>query len=284
MKNRLTVLTTLLVALLGAYVYAQFGTEPAKLDLVKVREDLFVIHNDYVPGNTTALVTDEGVILVDDKFEVDHVNVMAQLRKVTKQPVRYVINTHYHADHSGGNAKLQALGARAVSSEKARERMVEGKQSGLTDITFDQRIRIRLGGKRVDLFHLGRAHTDGDIVALFPQHGVLAAGDMFTVGDATPELIDYGGGGSAKEWPFTLDKVLQLQFDTAIPGHGVVATKDQLREFRASTEKLFARTREMVGQKKSREEIEKMLRTEFHWADLHVMLGLDGLIKEAGAR
>jgi glyoxylase-like metal-dependent hydrolase (beta-lactamase superfamily II) len=97
------------------------------------------------------------VILVDDKYEIDHANVMAQLKKVTNQPVRYVINTHYHADHSGGNAKLQALGARAVSSEKARERMVAGKQSGLTDITFDQRIRIRLGGKRVDLYHFGRA-------------------------------------------------------------------------------------------------------------------------------
>ena len=172
-----------LVALMGASAYGQFGTTPAQLDLIKVQDDLYVIHNDFVPGNTTALITSEGVILVDDKFEIDHANVLAQLKKVTSQPVRYVVNTHYHGDHSGGNAKLQQLGARAVSSEKARERMVAGKQTGLTDITFDQRIRIRLGGKRVDLYHLGRSHTDGDIVAVFPQHRVLAAGDMFTVGE-----------------------------------------------------------------------------------------------------
>jgi glyoxylase-like metal-dependent hydrolase (beta-lactamase superfamily II) len=86
-----------------------------------------------------------------------------------------VINTHYHGDHSGGNAKLQALGARAVSSEKARERMVSNKQPGLSDLTFDQRMHLRIGGKQVDIYAVGRAHTDGDIVVLFPQHRVLAA-------------------------------------------------------------------------------------------------------------
>jgi glyoxylase-like metal-dependent hydrolase (beta-lactamase superfamily II) len=278
-RSRLAIL--LIVALAGAHTYAQFGTEPAVLDLVKVQDDLYVIHNTFVPGNTTALITNEGVILVDDKYEIDHANVMAQLKKVTNQPVRYVINTHYHADHSGGNAKLQALGARAVSSEKARERMVAGKQSGLTDITFDQRIRIRLGGKRVDLYHFGRAHTDGDIVAHFPQHHVLAAGDVFTVGDETPELIDYAGGGSARLWPFTLDAVLQLDFDTVVPGHGTVATKDDLQRYRESTQTLFTRTRDMQREKRSKAEIEAMLRNDFHWADLHVQLGLDGLLAEA---
>jgi glyoxylase-like metal-dependent hydrolase (beta-lactamase superfamily II) len=109
MKTRVSLVALLFVALLGAYTYAQLGNQAAKLDLVKVKDDLFVIHNDFVPGNTTALVTNEGVVLVDDKFEIDHDNIMAQLKKVTSQPVRYVINTHYHGDHSGGNAKLQAL-------------------------------------------------------------------------------------------------------------------------------------------------------------------------------
>jgi glyoxylase-like metal-dependent hydrolase (beta-lactamase superfamily II) len=280
-RRRRSLLLAVSIAWGGALLHAQFGTAPATLDIVRVQDDLFVIHNDFVPGNTTALVTSEGVVLVDDKFEVDHANVLAQLKTVTNQPVRYVINTHFHADHSGGNARLQALGARAVSSEKARERMIAGKQSGLADITFDQRIRIRLGGKRVDLYHLGRGHTDGDIVAHFPQHHVLAAGDMFTVGDATPQLIDYAGGGSAKEWPATLDRVLQLDFAAVVPGHGPVADKEELRRFRGSTERLFARAREMVGQNRTKDEIAAMLRSEFKWADLHLQLGLDGLIAEA---
>jgi glyoxylase-like metal-dependent hydrolase (beta-lactamase superfamily II) len=282
MTKRSILLAVLCVALAGAYVRAQFGTEAAKLELVKLADDLYVIYNDFVPGNTTVLITDAGVLLVDDKFEIDHANVMAELRKVTKQPVRYVINTHYHGDHSGGNAKLQALGAQAVSSEKARERMAAGNQSGLTDLTFDQRMHVRLGGKQVELYFFGRAHTDGDIVALFPQHRVLATGDVFAFGDRTPELIDYAGGGSAKEWPATLDKVLALKaFDRVVPGHGVVTTRAELQKFRDSTQTLYTRVRTMNGEKKSKAEIEKMLRSDFKWADLHVQMGLDGVIAEA---
>jgi glyoxylase-like metal-dependent hydrolase (beta-lactamase superfamily II) len=282
MTKRTILFAVLCMALTGAYVRAQFGTEAAKLELVKLADDLYVIYNDFVPGNTTALITEAGVVLVDDKYEIDHANVMEQLRKVTKQPVRYVINTHYHGDHSGGNAKLQALGAQAVSSEKARERMVAGKQSGLTDLTFDERMHVRLGGKQIDLYYFGRAHTDGDIVALFPQHRVLATGDVFAFGDRTPELIDYPGGGSAKEWPATLDKVLALKgFDRVVPGHGVVTTRAELQKFRDSTQTLYTRVRTMNGEKKSKAEIEKMLRTDFKWADLHVQMGLDGVIAEA---
>ena len=281
MTKRSVLFIGLCVALAGAFVHGQPGTTAAALDTVKLADDLYVIHNDFVPGNTTALITTAGVILVDDKYDVDLPNVVAALKKVTPQPIRYVINTHYHADHSGGNAKLQALGAQAVSSLKARERMVAGKQPGLSDLTFDQRMQLRLGGKEVDLFYFGRAHTDGDIVALFPQHRVLAAGDIFAFGDRTPELIDYAGGGSAGAWPATLDKALALTFDRVVPGHGVVTTRAEMKKFRDSTEALFTRVRTMNREKKSKAEIEKMLRTDFKWADLHVQFGLDGVITEA---
>lgn len=280
MTKRLALVLGLVLALGLAHVYAQFGTEPAKLDLVKVRDDLFVIYNDFVPGNTTALVTSEGVILVDDKFEIDHANVLAQLKKVTDQPVRYVVNTHYHGDHSGGNARLQALGAQVIASERARRKMVENKQPGLPAVTFDESAQLHLGGKRVELYYFGRGHTDGDIVAYFPEQRALATGDLFTVGDATPQLIDYAGGGSARDWPETLDRALLLDFETVVPGHGVVTTKAELRKFRDSTDRLRRRVREMILAKQPRAEIEKMLRSEFKWADLHVQLGLDGLLAE----
>ena len=199
-----------------------------------MKDDLFVIHNDFVPGNSTALITNEGVILVDDKFEIDHAGILAELKKITDKPVKYVINTHHHADHSGGNAKLQQLNVQVVASVQARENMVDSNQPGLPNMVFDQHARVYLGGKSVDLYHFGRAHTNGDIVALFPASRVLAAGDMFTYGDATPQLIDYAGGGSAKEWTTTLDSVLQLDFDTVVPGHGDVTTKQEMRKFRDS--------------------------------------------------
>src|SRR5262249_45620339 len=109
----------------------------------------------------------------------------------------------------------------------------------------------------------------------------LAAGDMFTYGDATPQLIDYSGGGSAKEWTKTLDSVLQLDFDAVVPGHGTATTKQEMRKFRASTLALRNRVHDLITRKQPRDDIGKMLTAEFHWADLHLSRGLDGVIAEA---
>jgi cyclase len=253
---------------------------PSKLDLVKIKDDLYVIHNDFVPGNSTALITNEGVILVDDKFDTDHDGIMAQLKKVTDKPIKYVINTHHHGDHSGGNDKMQKMNVQVVASEQARENMVDGKQPGLPNVTIENKGHIYLGGKKVELYHFGRAHTNGDVVVLFPAQRTLAAGDMFTFGDAVPELIDYSGGGSGKEWTSTLDSALMLDFATVVPGHGNVTTKAEMAKFRTSTLALRNRVHDMVAQKKTRSDIEKMLRSEYHFADLHINLSLDGLMAE----
>jgi glyoxylase-like metal-dependent hydrolase (beta-lactamase superfamily II) len=261
--------------------YTQFGSQPAKLDTIKLKDDLYVIHNAVVPGNTTALITNDGVLLVDDKFDVDHAGIMAELKKITDKPVKYVINTHHHADHSGGNAKFQAMDAKIVASQEAREQMVIGNQPGLPDIVIEHHAHIFLGGKNVALYHFGRSHTNGDVVVLFGADRVLAAGDMYTNGDDVPELIDYSGGGSAVEWPGTLRSALQLDFDTVVPGHGPMATKQQMAAFRESSMRLVARVREMNRAKKSKDDISKMLMTEFHWQALHLGRGLNGVIEEA---
>jgi len=268
----------LLVA--GLWIAYTQGPPPAKLDLIKVKDDLYVVHNDIVPGNSTALITSEGVLLVDDKFDVDHNGIMEQLKKVTDKPIKYVVNTHHHADHSGGNAKMQDMNALVVASEEARENMVDGKQPGLPSIVIQHHAHIYLGGKNVELYHFGRAHTNGDMVVLFPADRTLAAGDMFTFGDATPQLIDYAGGGSGKEWTKTLDSALQLDFDAVVPRHGLVTTKQEMAKFRDSTFKLRNRVHEMLVQKKTRDDVSKMLQTEFHWAQLHLDRGLDGLMGE----
>jgi cyclase len=258
----------------------QGAPPPSKLDLVKIKDDLYVIHNDYVPGNSTALLTNDGVILVDDKFESDYEGILAQLKKVTPKPVKYVINTHHHGDHSGGNAKMQQMDVQIVASEHARENMVDGKQPGLPNVVFDHHSSVYLGGKNVELYYFGRSHTNGDIVVLFPAQRTLAAGDMFTFGQDVPELIDYSGGGSGKEWTSTIDSALTLPFDTVVPGHGPVTTKAEMTKFRGSTLTLRNRVHEMVLQKKSRDEVAGMLKKEFHFAQLHLDRSLDGLMAE----
>jgi glyoxylase-like metal-dependent hydrolase (beta-lactamase superfamily II) len=270
----------LLLASFALSAHAQFGNAPSKLELIKLQDDLYVIHNEQVPGNTTALITNEGVILVDDKFEIDADNIVAMLKTVTTQPIKYVINTHFHGDHSGGNAKLQAAGAIAVASAAARTRMVEAKQSGQPDITIEPRGSIHLGGKSAEVYWFGRSHTDGDVVVLFPQNRTLAAGDMFTIGEGVPQLIDYAGGGSAKEWTATVAKVLELEFDTVVPGHGNVVKKADMVTFRASTQRLTELVSQLVRQNKTRADVEAVMRSEFGWQDFHVERALDGLINE----
>ena len=267
--------------LLAPLALAQFGSGPAELELIRVRDDIYVIGNVGVPGLVTALITDEGVVLVDDKFEDDHDNIMQLLKSVTNQPVKYVINTHYHGDHSGGNAKLQALDAFVIASDQARARMVAGNQSGQPDFTLSDRAALYVGGKAIELYRVTPAHTDGDVVVLFPEHRVLAAGDIFANGPGTSaQYVDHRGGGSAKAWPKAVEAALALDFDTVIPGHGVVSTRADLEAYHARAERFSAVLSDLVKQGKSRAEIEAVVRSEFAWEDFHVQNGLDGLIDE----
>ena len=280
MRTRAGLLVVLCVALFGSYAYAQFGDKPSALSTIKVRDDLFVVYNDLVPGNTTVLVTNQGLILVDNKFEIDFDNLMAQVRKISNQPVRYVINTHYHGDHSGGNVKMQAQNVQVVASERARRRMVETNQPGAPNVTLENSMRLYLGGKRVEVFHFGRAHTDGDVVAYFPDQRAVAMGDMFTVGDGLPPLVDYPGGGSTREWPRSIEGALALDFDTAIPGHGKPTTKAELAKYRDNLAALGRRVIEMQAKKATRADVEKELRSRYGFQDFHIQLALDGMIAE----
>jgi glyoxylase-like metal-dependent hydrolase (beta-lactamase superfamily II) len=281
MKLRIAVAAVVALLFVVAYVHGQqFGNEPAKLNIVKVKDDLFVIHNEFVPGNSTAYVTTEGVVLVDDKFEQDAPNILALLKTVTNQPVRYVVNTHYHADHSGGNVRLQMAGAQLMASEQSRRYMVDAKQPGQPTVTFEDRASLHLGGKDIELYHFGRAHTGGDVFVYFPSDRALAAGDAFTYGAATPQLVDYQGGGSAKDWTATLDRALQLDFDTVIPGHGDVTTKAEMRKFRDSTLAMKTRVHDMLMQKKTKDEISAVLKSDFQGAQLVFPGLLDGLLIE----
>ena len=267
-------------SLWAASGHAQPGPQPAELELIQLNDAMYVIHNAVAPGNATALITDEGILLVDDKYGVDYDNIVAVLRTVSEQPVKYIVNTHHHGDHTGSNASFQESGALVVASEMARTHMVAADLPGQPTFTMEESARIHLGGRVVDLHFLGRAHTDGDIVVYFPDFQVLVAGDLFTYGDHLPQLIDYSTGGSAKAFSQTLDNILELGFETVVPGHGLPTTKAEMRRFRDGTVALRERARELIGEGASRDELEAVMREEFNWSDLHVARGLDGLLIE----
>ncbi len=234
----------------------------------KLAEDLYVIApaKGVGGGNIGAYLTDQGVILVDDMFDRDYASVIEQVRSLTDKPIRYVLNTHQHDDHAGGNAKMLASSAEVIANENVRANMLRLSQPGLPRITFSKEMDVNLGGKEAVALHFGRGHTGGDSVIWFPARRVIHTGDLFLTNPPQP-FIDYANGGSALEWTSTLDEILKLDFDTVIPGHGPVSDRAGLLKFKADFETMRSRIRGMVQGGKSKEEISKTLVTEFHWAD-----------------
>ena len=176
-----------------------------------------------------------------DKFEQDGPEIRAKVKSVTDQPIRYIINTHQHPDHTGGNKSFLESSAEIIAHRNARANMAQQNMPGLPRITFSDEAQVFLGGKEVRVRYFGRGHTNGDAVVFFPSERAIHTGDLFVRGSSP--FIDYSGGGSLKAWDQTLEAALQNDFDTVIPGHGPVGKKADLVEWRASLEKLRSRAK-----------------------------------------
>ncbi len=211
-------------------------TQRPPLTMEKVTDNLYVIIGN--GGNVAAMPTSEGVLLVDDKFAQDAPEIVAKVKTISDKPIRYIWNTHQHPDHTGGNEPLMAASAEVIIHKNARANMVAAKMPGLPRITFNDETQVFLGGKEVVARHVGRGHTNGDAVVLFPSERVLHTGDLFVNGGAP--FIDYSAGGTIIEWDKTLENALQLDFDTVIPGHGPVAKKADLVKWRQTLASLRA--------------------------------------------
>jgi glyoxylase-like metal-dependent hydrolase (beta-lactamase superfamily II) len=220
------------------------------------------------------------VLLIDDKFAMDHDGIMSQLATITDQPVRFVINTHLHQDHTGGNALLQGLDADVIASENARRIMAETQTEGLPNITIDDYLRVYHGDFVLDLHYFGRGHTDGDIVIHLPEERLVVTGDLFATWEPYVHLIHYAAGGSGRDWSRTLERALELDFDTVIPGHSGVTDRATMEGYLAETIRLQDMVREMNRAERSRDDIRAVLEMEFGWSEFMMNFGLDGLISE----
>lgn len=263
--------------------YTQNQGQPPKLTLNKVTDDLYEIEGD--GGNVAVYLTDEGVILVDDKYEQDHDAIAAHIKSITDKPVKYVMSTHYHEDHSGGNGKYLGT-AEVISTQNARTNIINKVQSNSSGkvqparITFTDQTSVFLGGKEVRAKYFGRGHTNGDAVMYFPALRTVHTGDLMS--GNTP-LIDYPGGGSVVEWTKTLDAVMAgVDFDRVIPGHGAITNKAGLKTYRDNVEKLRNRATGLIREGKSQDDVAKVMTTEFNWApgSLQMQWSMPGIMKE----
>ena len=261
----ITMLTFLMAALIAQKLPLKQNIEilkeaPMRAD--KVKDGLYVIRGPFLPcmtgcragqtgdglihesGDVAVRVTPDGLIVVDDKFASQAADVFAQVKTVSALPVKYVLNTHHHGDHASGNAYVRdTLGVNIIAHRNIRENFLRIKQAGEPNITFANEGAVYLGGVEVQLRWFGRGHTNGDTVIYFPDLKTIHAGDL--VIDAMP-VIDYPGGGSAIEFIATIDKLLTLDFDTMIPGHGKLMTKDEVRAYRARFQTMNDRMRMLI--------------------------------------
>ncbi len=259
----------------GWVVYTQTQKTPGPLRIEKVKDDLYMISGE--GGNVAVYVTSEGVVLVDDMFDRNHADILAQIKSVTDKPLKYVVNTHQHDDHAGGDLKMLPI-AEVIAHKNARANLVDIKQPyyedtpgtpiGLPRLTFSDEISINLGGKEVRAKYFGRGHTSGDAVVYFPSLRVIHSGDLFLGqrGGRGPNIyVDYAQGGSFIEWTKTLDGILSLDFDVVIPGHGPVSTKADVVKFRADVERMRNRITGMVHDGAPKADVLKVLESDYGW-------------------
>jgi len=254
--RRVVILFAALAALAGVASLRgqQPRGEPFSTAITKLKEGLYVIpgyDGAATGGNVAVRVTDEGVMIVDSKIPVLYGDIVSKVKSVSPQPIKYLLNTHQHGDHTGSNAQFMKT-TEILMHRNARANMLKESLAGPGRIVYTDQQSIFLGGVEVQMRYMGRGHTNGDSVIYFPDLRTVHTGDLVvwgkrSQGTVLTPLMDYAAGnGSGKEWVATLDKLLALDFDTAIPGHGPVLTKEQVRTFRNKMQTLNDRMAALV--------------------------------------
>jgi cyclase len=272
---------------LGAVVRGQQAPAAPAPRLIKVADDLYVIQNQNHTvaeigqngGNVTIIVTAEGVVLVDSKFERMHDDIIAKIKSVTDRPVRYLVLTHNHGDHSGGAARFQALGAAVVSSVASRDNMARANMAGRAHVAYMGRAELELGGTRLELREF-RGHTRGDTVISLPARRAVIAGDLVTTPDSIPAIVNYADGGNWTELGESLDAIAGMDFDVLVGGHGPNLTKSEFLKFRDKAHGIRERVRALNREKKSQDEIAQTLIKEFNWGTGPAAGNLAGMMQE----
>jgi glyoxylase-like metal-dependent hydrolase (beta-lactamase superfamily II) len=219
-------------------------------------------------GNITVAVAKDGIIMVDSQFAPLHDKIKAAVAAISDQPVKYLIDTNYHADHTGGNELFAREGATVVSEINVKNRLAAGTSNGLTGVktppapqgalpskTYTNVYKIRLGGRVADLKHIANAHTDGDTYVWFKTANVLSTGDTFTNG-RYPN-IDFANGGNIKGMIAAADAYLKLANARTriVPGHGPLADKAALTKYRTMLTTARDRMAKLVKQGKSEDDV-----------------------------
>ena len=218
-------------------------------------------------GNMGISIGEDGVFLIDDQYAPLTPKIIAAIKKLSDQPVRFVINTHWHGDHTGGNENLGKQGTLIVAHDNARtllalarmdealNKKIAPPPESLPVITFNSSMTFHLNGETIHVFHIESAHTDGDVVVHFLEADVVHTGDAYFHGFYP--FIDVEHGGSIDGMIAFYDQLIALAGpDTRIiPGHGPVATRDDVRVYQTMLQTVRKRVAEAIANGQSLEDL-----------------------------
>jgi glyoxylase-like metal-dependent hydrolase (beta-lactamase superfamily II) len=222
-------------------------------------------------GNLALSAGEDAAFLVDDQFAPLTTRIEAAVAKATAKPIRFVVNTHWHFDHTGGNENLGKAGALIVAHENVRKRMSTEQfieflnmkiktepRTALPVVTFTRDVTFHLNGDEIEIFHVPAAHTDGDAIVHFRRSDVVHMGDVHFNGSYP--FIDTSSGGTVDGVVAAVDRVLAIAGEKTriIPGHGPLATKADLAAYREMVATVGKRIRDAARAGKSLEDVQAL--------------------------
>ncbi len=228
---------------------AQRDFSSVEIKVSEVADGIYMLEG--AGGNMGLSVGDDGAFLIDDQFAPLSEKIITAIKTVTGNPVEFVLNTHHHGDHTGGNEAFGDTGAYIVAHDNVRGRLAAGDgtaEAALPVITFSDSATFHRNGEEIHIFHPANAHTDGDAIVMFRNANVVHMGDVFFSGRYP--YIDIGNGGTIDGYIGALEKVTAMIDDDTkvIPGHGPLSTKADIDASIALLNDVRARIQSLIDQ------------------------------------
>lgn len=270
MKYTITGLVFSVVILINCFSFKQtYNNQMNKntaTKLIQVKDSLYYIKGH--GGNIGVLIGGDGVLLVDDQFAYSHSDIKANLSTISNLDVKYVINTHWHVDHTNGNEKFGASGSMLIAQKNSQERMSSNQyiqvfnhhqkaysKKGIPQLSFTNSMEMNCNQQSIQLISMNHAHTDGDLIVVFKEANVIHTGDIF-VTYGYP-FIDEPNGGTIQGVIKAIDQIILLADEETkiIPGHGEISTKQDLISYNKMLKIILQKISYQVRSGKSYQEI-----------------------------
>jgi len=220
---------------------------------VKIAENIYAYLGKDGGANSGFIVAPEGVIVIDARGNAElAAKELAAIRKITNAPIKFLIDTHHHGDHTGGNPVYEKEGVTIISHRECRAAMVERQMKGLPMLTFDSAVQLYVGGREVHLYHYGWGHTKGDAVIAIPDADIAFAGDVLF-----SRKFPYVADGNFAGWISSLGRLKTLNAKKIVPGHGPVSTSEEVDELLAFFQETMSAVASLKSEGKSAEESKK---------------------------